>query len=362
MVKIYQRYVSSELFLPFMGGVGVFGVILIGNLIFTLINPLAQGIISFSDLWRLILYKIPSFLSLSFPPAMLFGSAFATARLTREGETTAMRMAGLPMWKIFLPFLLAGIIASGFSFLLNDRLAPIGNRKAQEIFQRVWFSQPTPIPQERVFFRSGNYAFYIERVDKRNEEVILNNVFILEMSGGRFPNLYTAPWGKCGWDQKQWELYEGILHQLDVRGFVRQEMKFDKAVISLTTPLQNAWISSKTPEEMSTKELLREIKTWQQSGVRELRILFMEYHTKLAIPFACLIVALLAPPFAYRFARRSGAMGGFLIALLLFFIYYNGYLLFRMLGTNGVLPPYLAAWGPNLAFGALGVFLFFKEW
>lgn len=361
MLRLYQRYTLSEMGLPFLGGVGIFAVILIGNLIFFLINPLAQRIITLSDLWRLILYKFPSFLTLSIPPAMLFGSSLAVTRLGREGETTAMRVAGLSLRRIFLPFLFAGVMASGFSFLLNEELVPKGNRKAQRILQTVWFGQANPVPLERVFFQSDKYTFYIERVEKIGNEVRLYNILVMEMKGGRFPNLYTAFWGACREDSKVWSLYEGILHQLDDRGYVRQEVKFDNAELSLERPFQDIWLAHRTPEEMSARELRKEIKTWQKSGVRSVDIMLMEYYCKFAIPFACLILALVAPPLAHRFAKKGGSMGGFLVAILLFFLYYNAYLLFRMLGTNHLLPPFLAAWAPNIVFGAFGLYLFLKE-
>lgn len=347
--------------IPFIGGVAIFAVILVGNLLFFLINPLAQRIITLSDLGKLVLYKFPSFLALSLPPAMLLGSSLAVARLGREGETTAMRMAGLPLRRIFFPFLLAGFLASSFSFLLNEELVPKGNRKAQGILQMVWFGQATPVPLERVFFQSDRYTFYIDRVEKLGNELRLYNILVMEMKGGRFPNLYTASWGTCGRDSKIWSLYDGILHQIDDRGYVRQEVKFANAKLSLERPFQDIWLAHRTPQEMNARELRREIKTWQKSGVRSLDVMLMEYYCKFAIPFACLILALIAPPFAHRFARRGGIMAGFLIAVLLFFFYYNAYLLFRMLGTNHILPPFLAAWAPNIIFGTLGIYLFFKE-
>ncbi|MGB9876382.1 MAG: LptF/LptG family permease [bacterium] len=351
----------SEMVVPFLGGVGIFAVILVGNLIFMLINPLAQRIITLSDLWKLILYKLPSFLTLSIPPAILFASSLAVARLGREGETTAMRMAGLPLRKIFLPFLIAGLLASLFSFLINEELVPKGNRRAQKILQMVWFGQATPIPLERVFFQSDKYTFYIDRVERFGEEVRLYNILVMEVQGNRFPNLYTASRGDCQRESKVWNLYDGILHQLDDKGFVRQEVKFDHAELSLERPFQDVWLTHKTPEEMNARELLREIRTWQKSGVKEVGVMLMEFYTKFAIPFACLILALIAPPFAHRFSRRGGSMGGFLIAILLFFIYYNAYLLFRMLGVNHLLPPFLAAWAPNIVFGAFGLYLYLKE-
>ena len=82
-----------------------------------------------------------------------------------------------------------------------------------------------------------------------------------------------------------------------------------------------------------------------------------QWHHRWSQPFNCLVVVILATPLGVVFTRR-GATGGVAVTVFLCV----GMLFFTSvclsLGDAGYLPPMLAAWLPNLAFGALALFLF----
>ena len=77
---------------------------------------------------------------------------------------------------------------------------------------------------------------------------------------------------------------------------------------------------------------------------------------KIAFPFVTLVMTLLAIPFASTIGR-SGAMGGIGIGIALAISYWTLLSLFGALGTGGALPPLLAAWAPNLLFGAGALYM-----
>ena len=80
---------------------------------------------------------------------------------------------------------------------------------------------------------------------------------------------------------------------------------------------------------------------------------------KAAFPFVPLIMTLLAVPFAATIGR-SGAMGGIGVGIALAISYWTVISIFAALGTGGALPPILAAWAPNLIFGAGALYLLLK--
>ena len=77
---------------------------------------------------------------------------------------------------------------------------------------------------------------------------------------------------------------------------------------------------------------------------------------KLAFPFVTLIMTLLAVPFASTIGR-SGAMGGIGVGIALAISYWTLISVFAAIGAGGALPPALAAWAPNLLFGAAALYL-----
>jgi lipopolysaccharide export LptBFGC system permease protein LptF len=72
---------------------------------------------------------------------------------------------------------------------------------------------------------------------------------------------------------------------------------------------------------------------------------------KLSFPFVTLVMTLIAVPFAVTIGR-SGAMAGIGVGIAIAITYWTTSSVFAALGAGGVIAPILAAWAPNLLFGA----------
>ena len=77
---------------------------------------------------------------------------------------------------------------------------------------------------------------------------------------------------------------------------------------------------------------------------------------KVAFPFVTVIMTLLALPFAVTTGRR-GALYGIGIGIVLAIIYWIALSVFGAVGAGGLLPPMLAAWAPNILFGAAALYI-----
>ena len=79
-------------------------------------------------------------------------------------------------------------------------------------------------------------------------------------------------------------------------------------------------------------------------------------HGRLAAPWTCVVVVLIAIPFGTVSSRRNvfvGVAGSIFICFAYFVLLQLG----LALGTGGMLPAALAAWFPNLIFGGAGLWL-----
>jgi len=84
--------------------------------------------------------------------------------------------------------------------------------------------------------------------------------------------------------------------------------------------------------------------------------LYTKLHGRLAAPWTCLVVVLIAIPFGAGTGRRNvftGVAGSVAICFVYFILLQLG----LALGTGGYLPPWLAAWFPNFSFGVVGAWL-----
>ena len=84
--------------------------------------------------------------------------------------------------------------------------------------------------------------------------------------------------------------------------------------------------------------------------------LFTKMQGRLAAPWTCLVVVLIAIPFGAPSGRRN-VFVGVASSILICFAYFVVQQVALGLGSGGHIPPWLAAWLPNLAFGLTGVVL-----
>jgi lipopolysaccharide export LptBFGC system permease protein LptF len=106
---------------------------------------------------------------------------------------------------------------------------------------------------------------------------------------------------------------------------------------------------------MTYAELKSYITRLQASGVYMMPWA-VALHRKIAYPFTIVIMTLLAVPFAASTGRR-GALYGVGVGIALALTYLIMLSIFAALGSGGVLPPLLAAWAPNMLFGAAAIYM-----
>jgi lipopolysaccharide export LptBFGC system permease protein LptF len=84
--------------------------------------------------------------------------------------------------------------------------------------------------------------------------------------------------------------------------------------------------------------------------------LFTKFYGRLAAPWTCLVVVLIAIPFGAAAGRRNLFVGvaGSIFICFTFFVLQQ---ISLALGAGGYASPWLAAWLPNMIFGATGIFL-----
>jgi lipopolysaccharide export LptBFGC system permease protein LptF len=109
------------------------------------------------------------------------------------------------------------------------------------------------------------------------------------------------------------------------------------------------------PRRMTYPQLDRYISELRQSGYDVLEH-EVELYRKIAFPFVTLVMTFIAVPFAVTTGRR-GAMYGIGVGIVLALVYWTMISVFAAFGAGGVISPLLAAWAPNLIFGAAAIYL-----
>jgi lipopolysaccharide export LptBFGC system permease protein LptF len=82
----------------------------------------------------------------------------------------------------------------------------------------------------------------------------------------------------------------------------------------------------------------------------------VELQKKIAFPMVTIVMTLLAIPFAVTTGRR-GALYGIGIGIVLAIVYWIAMSVSAAMGSGGLVPPMLAAWAPNILFGAAAAYM-----
>jgi lipopolysaccharide export system permease protein len=109
------------------------------------------------------------------------------------------------------------------------------------------------------------------------------------------------------------------------------------------------------PEEFSYAMLREQIASLQAKGVdaSESRV---DLHLKVALPFASLVLMLVAVPLAARGTRTSSLPAAVALGFVIGFSYFIVLAFARALGQSGAMPPLLAAWAANGIFVLIGAY------
>jgi lipopolysaccharide export LptBFGC system permease protein LptF len=108
--------------------------------------------------------------------------------------------------------------------------------------------------------------------------------------------------------------------------------------------------------DVPIKDILNYVRLHPQLSRSDRSWLDTKLAGRLAAPWTCLVVVLIAIPFGAAGGRRN-VFVGVASSIVICFIYFVLQQLGLALGTAGHLPAWLAAWFPNLAFGLTGLWM-----
>src|SRR5690606_5579994 len=106
-----DRYLFKSVLGSCLAAVGLFAFVLIlGNAIRDLLTYVLAGQIPLTVFAELLLLLVPYVISYALPMGMLTGVLLTLGRLSADSEITAMRAAGLSVWRIARPVVLLGVL------------------------------------------------------------------------------------------------------------------------------------------------------------------------------------------------------------------------------------------------------------
>jgi len=306
------------------------------------------------------------FLPIVIPVSLLVSLLFSLGHLHKNQELTAMRAAGLGIFRITRSLWIAG---AGLSFLmlaLNASLVPYATGRAAEILseselsfrERTGNIDRSKLRGAPLFFNnsSARRNWFFSNYNTYTGAAFGVNIYSYD-ERGRISGAIIAQSGNYDKATGTWTFQQGRELFYDGNGNLVRQPFFEKKVVSdLSENPSLMALFSYDAKDLSLPEIQKILDNSEQVGNSRIAEYEVYYYSVLASPFCCLIVVGLAIPFAVSGVRES-PMVGVSKSIGLFAAYYVLTNLFTMLGASQWLPALVAAWTPNAIMLAYAVYL-----
>jgi len=358
-MKILRKYTFRELLMPFFISLGLFTfMFLVGNLVKLADLILNKGVNIF-DVGMLLLLLMPKLLSFTLPMSALTAVLLVFGGFAQSNEIIAMKASGINIFRIMIPILLCGLVLSFVSLFINDHLIAKTRHEYRQKIKTMFVENPSAYLEPGRFIKEfNNYVLLIQEIDGNK----MGGITIYQTEDGKPIRTILADRGEILSSPEEktlsLKLYEGtidesnpddpnVFYKLDFDTFVLPPLFIGKE-----SPKANA--VNKKNKDMSVDELMSKLPGVQDERSR-LKV-EVELYKKISISMAPFVFVLIGLPLAI-ITRRGEPIISFSIALGLISIYYISFVWTDTIAIEGVLPPVVALWLPNIVLSIAGIFL-----
>jgi lipopolysaccharide export system permease protein len=345
--KTLRGYLAREIIVGFAGGLALFTFILLTARIIEMVDLVLSRGVPTLTVARLFALILPTFLELTTPVAALLGVLVAFGRFANDGETIAMRSAGISWVALIRPVLVFGLGAALATLAVATFVRPWANRAITDAVYELAKAKATAALRPRVFNSDfGGIVIYATSASPDTGE--LAGVLVADERDDNARTTVFAARGQVFADEPQrrvrLQLRDGTTvtrHQradsYDVTSFASFEVSLDVA-----RQLRTLSVAGPRPSDMRPSELLAALRRDDPEAVTEL-------HRKLAFSAAALLFSLLGVPLAAT-ATRTARGRGLALSTFAAFLYY------LLLSAGAVLAPAVGLsigtglWLPNIVF------------
>lgn len=361
-MTILDRYITRQLLLTFAFGLIAFILIFLVIDMMEKLDDFIDANVPIGTIFHYYVVFTPEIIKLMTPVALLLASLFVVGRLSNQNELAAMKSSGVSLYRLLLPFLVIAFIISGVSIYFNGWVVPYANQKKFSLERIHLHRAGDSYNRFNIFFQDGRTRLIsIGHYDSQSK--IASHVSIEDFADTNLTTLvrrYDAP--QMDWVTKPllgpdsvkegWVLRSGTTREF--RDQAQLLTYFDQFPIGkLNVTPAEIEKKQRKPDEMDYDELKEFIEN-QKSAGQDVSRWMVDFYSKIAFPFASVIVVLFGVPFG-SIKRRSGVAIEFGICVAVTFIYMAFMKMSQVFGYNGDLNPLFTAWLANLIFLVLGI-------
>jgi lipopolysaccharide export system permease protein len=305
---------------------------------------------------RYYLNYIPEMTRLVLPVAIFVACLFLTGQLADRLEITALKAAGVSLYRLIIPYIIFALISAISISLLDAFVIPTSNAERIAFEEEYLQDKSESIDRSDIYRQpSPNTKLQVNYFDK--DKQIAYRIRLIEFEDQQITKRTTA--NRMRWvdSTRSWKL-ENVQEQVFFeKGF--KEYDFREKDTLLNVFPRDLARSTSDIYQLTYEQAVDYIASIERSGAGGIEIPQVQFYGRLAYPFSIIVVTIVG--FAFASVRRRGGKGAYLAAgLTISFLYLAFMKIIEPFGYYGTLSPAIAATLPHIFFFLVGLFLLFQ--
>ena len=320
------------------------------------INKMLENKIPFLDI-ALYYYNFTIYFANSLFPIFLFLSViWFTSKLANDTEIIAILSSGISFTRFLRPYIIGASIVSVFVLLMGFFVVP----KASEGFNNFRYTYLKGGGKEAMLgdntdvYRqiSDDEFIYVNSFNAESKTAF--NFSLEKFKNQKLVHKITASRIKYDSKKRKYILYDYTKRTVGETNDVIVKLPEKEVVFNFD--LEDLAPVVYIAETLSLGKLNAFIKKEKARGSSNINVYLVVLYKKYSVPVSAFILTIIAV--AVSAMKRRGGMGTNLaigIALAFAFVFFDK--IFGVLAEKSSIPPMLAVWLPNIAFGILALYL-----
>ena len=292
------------------------------------------------------------------PLALFIAVIFFTSKLAGNTEIIAIHSAKISFTRFLKPYFIGATLVTIFALGMNHFVVPRSNKIFGEFSNNYLKSKKL----------DNKYITNVNLQLGPNDYIHLKNYTVDRKTGYGFSYeifdgnqlIYKLMADNIRWIEKD-STYSLINYKkryvLKDNDRIESGSKLDTTFNFMPKDLVTIDDMAK---EMNSIKLYEFIQQSKQRGVSNLNTYLVEFHKRTSLPVSSYILTFIAVALASK--KRRGGMGvNLAIGITLMFLYVFFLKIAEVLGAGADTNSFVMVWTPNIFFGALAVYLYFKN-
>jgi lipopolysaccharide export system permease protein len=332
-VLLYS-YLATEMLAPFFAAFVVMNAVFFLVKLIPFLNFALELSIGLGDFIRLFCYMFPNMFLYTIPMASMMGVIVGFSRLSNDTEILAIKASGISLYHVIPPVFIISACIAIFTGYFSIKLIPVSEIAMKQLTYQLLKEKVDKGIKEYQFTEAlGDLVVHVGKIDE--ETGIWKKVWVSDMRGQVNPTITMAATGSMKSDLDRMMvtivLHDGSLHRPEDKD--AQIVQFGKYTINIPLRPPDTGVNSVHRGTLTMDQLLVAADKFGIDNKRG-RVMLIEYHERLVLPFGCLILSILGLPLGLQAGPGRKAIG-VPFGLAVFILFYVLFTMGKMIAKEG---------------------------